>query len=111
MSDRETMRAGMSAIWLKSLPHVRTQLDTIENVVMELQQGKTDDVRLRDAEREAHRLSGSAGTFGFHSASAAAHELEHLLQAPPVDAQRARDLLAIMRKALDTTELPNDRET
>lgn len=108
MNDRQaTLRAGMAAIWAKSLPHLREQLDLLERAAMAVMDGTLDEELRRAAEREAHRLAGSAGSFGFTAASPMARELEHLFQeglAP--DARRVAELVVGLRKQLDTDQLP-----
>ncbi|HUP89264.1 MAG TPA: response regulator [Longimicrobiales bacterium] len=107
MNDREaTLRAGMAAIWAKSLPHVREQLDLLERAAMALMdQSITDELR-SEAEREAHRLAGSSGSFGFVEASPLARELETLLQGADPDPRRAAELALALRQLLDTEVLP-----
>lgn len=100
------LRAGMAAIWVKSLPHVREQLDVLERAAMALMDHSiTDELRL-EAEREAHRLAGSAGSFGFVGASPMARELEYLFQSADPDPRRAAELALALRQQLDTESLP-----
>ena len=111
MSNREaTLRAGMMAIWAKSLPHVRAQLDTLERAAMAIMDGSLDEELRRDAEREAHRLAGAAGSFGFNDASPIARELEYLFQNPKPDARRAAEIVLSLREQLDTDTIPETTE-
>lgn len=108
MSDREaTLRAGMMAIWAKSLPHVREQLELLERAAVSLMDGSITDELRREAERESHRLAGSSGSFGFTDASPIARELEYLFQNPQPDARRAAELVMSLREQLDTETLPD----
>lgn len=97
----------MAAIWANSLERVRAQLETLENAAVAMLDNSLDAESRREAEREAHRLAGSAGSFGFHAASAAARELEHMLVAgAELDARRAAELAMVLRNELDTESLP-----
>jgi len=63
--------------------------------------GGIDDGLRREAEREAHKLTGSAGTFGFDRASDLARELEGVFAAPtPDQGAQARELLDALRVEL-----------
>src|SRR5207253_9858678 len=106
MSDREaTLRAGMMAIWSKSLPHVPEQLELLERAAVSLMDGSITDELRREAERESHRLAGSSGRFGFVEASPIARELEYLFPSPQPDARRSAELLMALRGELDTVTL------
>ena len=97
----------MAAIWVKSLPIVRNQISVLELMAEAVQSGTLTDELRRSAEREAHRLAGSAGSFGFHSASVAARELEEMLESDaPLPAPRVVELVGSLRRTLDTDTLP-----
>lgn len=73
------LRKGLAAIWQKSLPRVKEQISTLEGIAEALAGGPLDADQMRTGEREAHRLAGSLGTFGFHEGTRIARELETLL--------------------------------
>ena len=107
MSEREAqLQAGIAAIWQKSLPRVREQLDLLENAAVALLEGGLDSDLRREAEREAHKLAGAAGSFGFRESSEIARELELMLVAgASPDARRAAEIVVALRKQLDREAL------
>jgi diguanylate cyclase (GGDEF)-like protein len=86
------------------------QLATLEQAVAALGKAALDADLRAAAERDAHKLTGAAGTFGFAQASTVARKLEELLGRPGLgtsnDAAAADQLLADLRRelsaALDT---------
>ena len=81
--------------------------------VAALATGDLDDDARRTAARAAHRLAGTAGTFGFAPASEHAAALDLALRAPPGpgDAAELARLALALRDALDLLEEPApDRE-
>ena len=79
------------------------QLDTLDRAAAALSGGRLDRELRIAAQREAHKLVGSAGTFGFAAASTVARELETLLNRPGLEAADGRgvtDLLAGLRGEL-----------
>src|SRR5688572_27512444 len=106
MSEREArLQAGIAAIWQKSLPRVREQLDLLERAAVELLEGPLSGELRREAEREAHKLAGSAGSFGFRESSEMARELELMLVAgASPDPRRAAEIVVALRKQLDREE-------
>ena len=107
MSEREVqLQAGIAAIWQKSLPRVREQLDLLERAAVELLEGGLDNDLRREAEREAHKLAGAAGSFGFRESSEIARELELMLVAgASPDPRRAAEIVVALRKQLDKETL------
>jgi HPt (histidine-containing phosphotransfer) domain-containing protein len=64
-----------------------------------------DESALADAKGKAHRLRGTAGSYGFHSMSEAAAVLEQALDTPEPDGAIAIEAaLAEVFAALPTTE-------
>jgi diguanylate cyclase (GGDEF)-like protein len=103
---REQVLAAADAIW----QHVRrTELDrvaVIESAVAALLAGRLDESERALAEREAHKIAGSAGTFGYRRASELARELESILAARRTDrdaAMLAGDLVKDLDAALRET--------
>jgi diguanylate cyclase (GGDEF)-like protein len=66
----------LRSVWGKHRDSVFEHVDTIESAVNGLVTGKLDDHLLSEAQRAAHTLAGSAGTFGFMRATEAASQLE-----------------------------------
>lgn len=70
----------MAAVWEQSRGLMAGRVTTIEDAVIGLLAGRSDLEARRDAERQAHKLAGSMGTFGRHRGSDLAREIEGLLQ-------------------------------
>ena len=75
-------RATLQAIWREHLPSVLEGVATIERVIAALEAGRLSEEDRAEAEREAHKLAGAVGTFGFEAASERARYLEGALRAP-----------------------------
>jgi HPt (histidine-containing phosphotransfer) domain-containing protein len=73
------LRKGLAAIWQKSLPRVNEQIAALEAIAESLAGGPLDAEEMRTGEREAHKLAGSLGTFGFHEGTRIAREIETLM--------------------------------
>jgi HPt (histidine-containing phosphotransfer) domain-containing protein len=71
------------------------RVETIEEALAALVEARLDDDLRRRAERDAHRLAGSAGTFGRHRASVLARGFEELFAgSAPIEATAVPDALA-----------------
>ncbi len=86
--------ARVQALWVRFQPQMLARVESIEEALAALVESRLDDELRRRAERDAHRLAGSAGTLGRHYASVLARSLEELLTRPgPVDAMELSDAL------------------
>lgn len=74
------MQAALAAIWKKNLPQTRERLALLQRASEQLSTTRTIDADLRaEALSTAHKMSGSLGMFGLHSATEAARAVEHSL--------------------------------
>ena len=77
----------------------------LEQAAMALLEGTLDDELRRQAAREADKLAGSVGTFGFTEGARLAREMEHMLQAGVVleqmHALRLSELVVALLKELE----------
>lgn len=71
--------AGLQAILDKHKDEHRRRVDRLEAAVTEILAGNLDDALRAAAERDAHNLAGSLGTFGLPRGSELARELEQRL--------------------------------
>ncbi|MHB1890890.1 MAG: response regulator [Acidimicrobiales bacterium] len=86
--------ARVQALWVRFQPQMLARVKSIEEALAALVESRLDDELRRRAERDAHRLAGSAGTLGRHYASVLARSLEELLAGSgPVDAMELSDAL------------------
>ena len=80
----------LRAIWQRQRLRVSERVELIERAAGALGIGQLDASLQAEAQRAAHMLAGSLGTFGFAQASLAAHELEvelACLDTAPAEAQ------------------------
>jgi Hpt domain len=94
----------LRSIWERQQLDVYARMDVIERAITALTDGRLTSELRRDAERAAHTLAGSLGTFGFVDASEAARELELELTHPT--AGRAPALSALLQGARGGLEGP-----
>src|SRR4051794_16601789 len=73
--------AALREIWDRWQPQVLEQVEVLERSVAALVNDDLSDDLRAEAEREAHKLAGSLGTFGKRSASECAREVEVTLHA------------------------------
>ncbi len=87
--------AELQALWGRFEGQLLARVETLEEALAALVDARLDDDLRRRAERDAHRLAGSAGTFGHHGASMLARGLEELFAgATPIDPRAVPDALA-----------------
>lgn len=114
MSDRRepTEPAGSAALsaatrgmWTRFREPMLARVTTLENAALSLLDGELSDELRRDAIRDAHRLAGSVGMFGFAAASRLAREAEQILTGTAAieqaDVLRLSDLLVSIRGELE----------
>lgn len=74
----EEASSAVAAIWTRSRGRALARVAVLEEAVAALVEESLSKEQQEAAEREAHRLAGSVGTFGFSRASAAARQLEQI---------------------------------
>ena len=79
MPQRE-VAAAVAGVWETFRGATLDRVAALEGAVYALAAGELGPERRRDAERDAHRLAGSVGTFGFPRGSALAREIEGVLE-------------------------------
>lgn len=73
---------ALAAVWLRSKTSALERIALIEHALALLIEGRLDDSTLREAERAAHKLAGSLGTFGLGHGSDLAREIEQRMADP-----------------------------
>ncbi|MGH2840198.1 MAG: response regulator [Solirubrobacteraceae bacterium] len=73
--------AAMRTIWEQHRGSVIERIDVVDRAIADLMADQLEEATRLEAEREAHKLAGSVGTFGFMRASELAHEIELALRA------------------------------
>ncbi|MDX6554715.1 MAG: hypothetical protein QOD86_910 [Miltoncostaeaceae bacterium] len=103
-ADEERAKEALAAIRGRYLPRALAMLDGIEELASSLLAGDPDPGRREQAYLDAHKLSGSMGTFGLPEGSRLAGRLEAALEPGRLlDADRGReiaDLAARLRREL-----------
>ena len=74
---QEQMRARLAALWEKFGPSNRERLSWLKSQFNDILDGEDkDETARREIEREAHKMVGALGTFGFPQATILAREIE-----------------------------------
>ncbi|MEO7454611.1 MAG: response regulator [Gemmatimonadaceae bacterium] len=77
--SRAKLMAALAGIWERSRDAILERVTVVEDAAMALVAGTLSTDARRHAEQEAHKLAGTAGTFGYHEATDLAREAEQLL--------------------------------
>src|SRR5512143_990507 len=100
----ERARAAVQEVWRRVRPAVLARVDVLDEAIAALVEGRFDEQQRVAAEREAHRIAGSVGTFGYSRASEMARILERFFAAGvPREGQslrRAGEQVALVRREL-----------
>ena len=104
MNADEKTKQAVAKLWERFQGATLQRVTVLEQTAAELQGGILPSALRRQAEREAHKLAGAVGTFGFLSASQWAREVEQMLQGEgalgAAAAQRLAALVAQLRQEL-----------
>lgn len=108
MGERQNQQQTMTAvakIWERFKEATINRLIVLEQAVMALLEGILSDELRRQAEREAHKLAGSVGMFGFAEGSRLARTIEQMLQAGTplgqAETLRLSELVVLLRRELE----------
>ena len=101
-------RERLQAIYQRARASFAEELAAIDAAVNRLKTGALDEPEQRAAERAAHRLAGTAGTFGFPEATEPARRLEVAFTHPlhPESVHRLATDAAALRRILDGDQVP-----
>jgi len=89
-------------IWQQIKASVFKQVDDLGNVITNLAADSPDAETLQRAQKNAHQIAGTVGTFGYDASSHIARAIESLLAAPAPWKSKAslKQLVAILRTEL-----------
>lgn len=92
-------------LWERFREPTLARIDVLENAALALLENKLSPGEKDAAAREAHKLAGSSGTFGFPRASTIARDLENRFTRPtePPEAVAISELLLELRRELEGT--------
>ncbi len=103
---RHGVPATIRALWDRRSDEIVARIAPIEAAVTALTAGSLHEQSCEEAEREAHKLAGALGTFGFCHGSELARELEQALSAGSAlkraDVPRLAHLVTELRRELAT---------
>jgi diguanylate cyclase (GGDEF)-like protein len=101
-------RAAAHAIddlWDRARPVLLERVGQLEDAVLAVLEGRLDPQTHREAGRAAHKIAGSAGTFGYQRATDIARELETIFGGEPAELQahgpHAADRIEVLRDELE----------
>jgi len=96
-AKEEKTRLAVAKLWERFQGTALERVDVLDRAASELQSGALAPVLRLQAEREAHKLAGAVGTFGFIESSQLAREAEQMLKGDGVlGAEQARWLAVLV---------------
>ena len=109
-AKQQRTEQALAKTWQRYRAHHWQRVKTLEDCVIQLSTPSTcnqlEDV-LKTAEREAHKLAGSLGTFGLHQGSEYASQIEAHLRKKKLDSSdidRLSQTLTALKRALEEFE-------
>jgi diguanylate cyclase (GGDEF)-like protein len=97
--------AAIAEIWERSKETILGRVTVLEQAVLALLEGQLANELRRQAEREAHKLAGAIGTFGFAEGSRLARKIEQMLQVEaslePSQVLRLSELVVALRQEVE----------
>ena len=107
---REGLALGVAQLWARFRPRILERAEVLESAAIALLGGELDAELRRRAEREAHKLAGSLGTFGLAEGSRHARSIELLLEGSArlqeADALRLSEWVVALRQLLERAAPP-----
>lgn len=108
-APRAKLHAVLAGIWERSRDAILARAGVVEDAALALVSGNLGTALRRTAEQEAHKLAGTAGTFGYHEATELAREAEHLLMGDePMGSPAVLRMSQIAVRLRDLLEAPLD---
>jgi diguanylate cyclase (GGDEF)-like protein len=99
------VRSALVALWKEHRGTIRERINSIDKAIVSLMQNELTKELREAAARDAHKLSGSLGTFGYSDGTRLARELERQFEgdAPlsPTDSVQLSELAVALRRELD----------
>src|SRR5689334_16013189 len=112
MTGEGDLNAAIADLWARQRPEMLRRVDIVEDAVASLLEAELRPEQQAEAESAAHKIAGSAGSFGFDQASEHAREIELALRGGVSlqDAPRLSELvLAIRRQFGPDTDATRER--
>jgi diguanylate cyclase (GGDEF)-like protein len=106
--------AALAALWDQHSEQIVGRIDTIEQAIVALMEDALDDELRQEAVRDAHKLAGSLGTFGYADGTLFAREIERILEGDtgpaPSESVRLSELAVGLRREIDREPSFDDGE-
>lgn len=104
----DSVDAAVQHIWARTRDTVLARVDVLDEAVTALVEQRLDEDTRVGAEQAAHKLAGSAGTFGMPEGSRLARRLEQRFATSPApdDAWSAAEEVVALRQALESPRQP-----
>jgi hypothetical protein len=106
----DKMKAAVFGLWDRFKGTMFARLGVIEQTYRAALKAPLNEERRRDAEKAAHKLAGSLGTFGLGEGSKLAAKLETMFQGPtpfsPDEMGRLRELTELLRTEIERGPTP-----
>lgn len=105
----DSVDAAVQQIWARTRDTVLARVDVLDEAVTALVEQRLDEDTRAGAEQAAHKLAGSAGTFGMPEGSRLARRLEQRFATSPDpdDAWSAAEEVVALRQALESPPQPS----
>ena len=113
-STAPDLQAALAELWSRYRQLNLERVESLAKAARALRLGSLDDEQRLAAKRDAHKLAGSAGTFGYMHGTALAREAEHLLANEEIIADEWSALDAIvsdLQAALEREAMPTTFES
>lgn len=101
MMPEQGLAGIMADLWERHRGTNLERVAVLEDLALATFEGDVDDNARSLARREAHKLAGSLGTFGFHDGSRLARAIESLLDDERPDPWALTDTVAALARELD----------
>lgn len=94
--------AAMAGVWDQFKDSIRDRVEALARSVTACLEGEANAGAIAFSQREAHKLAGALGIFGFGEGSRLAREMEEILQAGTISARsrRLREVTAALQQEL-----------
>lgn len=104
LTNSEKMKAAVALLWQQFKEPAKKRVSILEEATQALKEGNLTQELQQDAEREAHKLAGSLGTYGFAEGSRIARKLENMFGCFPLKSEEEpvlRELVIALRSEVE----------
>jgi len=110
--EHRATTTAVGEVWQRFKATIQNRIAILEQATVALLDGRLDENLRQNAEREAHKLAGSIGVFGFPEGSRLAREIERLFETgTPLDQARTlrlSELVMSLHEELEREPFPRE---